>query len=65
MEKIQNPKVRSTFVLHLKKTFQALADLEDYTHSDQEEVTIKKEEVKTALLQTSKAGLGTRERKKE
>lgn len=65
MEKIQNPKVRSTFVLHLKKKFQALADFEDYTHSDQEEVTIKKEEVKTALLQTSKAGLGTRERKKE
>lgn len=64
MEKIQNPKVRSIFVLHLKKKFQALADLEDYTHSDQEEVTIK-EEVKTALLQTSKAGLGTRERKKE
>ena len=57
--------LRSTFVLHLKKKFQALADLEDYTHSDQEEVTIKKEEVKTALLQTSKAGLGTRERKKE
>ena len=65
VKKIQNPKARSTFVLHLKKKFQALADLEDYTHSDQKEVIIKREEVKTALLQTSKAGLGTRERKKE
>lgn len=64
-EKLQNLKVRSIFVLHLKNKFQALADLEDYTQSDQEEVKINWEQVTTAYLQTSTALLGTRERKKE
>ena len=61
VEKIQNPKVRGTFVLHLKKEFQALADLQDYTHSDQEEVIIKREQVKTAFLQTSWLGYKRKE----
>ena len=41
MEKLQNLKVSSTFVLHLKKNFQALADLEDYLQSDKEDVNVK------------------------
>ena len=36
-----NLKVSSTFVLHLKKNFQALADLEDYLQSDKEDVHVK------------------------
>ena len=30
VEKLQNPKVRSTFVMQLKNKFQALADMQDY-----------------------------------
>lgn len=41
VEKLQNLKVSSTFVLHLKKNFQALADLEDYLQSDKEDVNVK------------------------
>ena len=41
VEKLQNLKVSSTFVLHLKKNIQALADLEDYLQSDKEDVNVK------------------------
>ena len=41
MEKLQNLKVSSTFVLHLKNNFQALADLEDYMQSDKKDVNVK------------------------
>ena len=41
VEKLQNLKVSSTFVLHLKNNFQALADMEDYLQSDKEDVNVK------------------------
>ena len=65
VEKLQDLKVKGSFVLQLKNKFQALADLEDYMQSDQEGVNTKWEIVKTAYLQTSKTCLGTNKKKKK
>ena len=54
MEKLQNLKVSSTFVLHLKNNFQALADLEDYMQSDKKDVNVKWEQGKTAYCKIPK-----------
>ena len=65
VKKLQNLKVSSTFVLHLKKNFQALADLEDYLQSDKEDTNVKKKQRKTAYFQASKTCLASRQRKKK
>ena len=54
VEKRQNLKVSSTFVLHLKNNFQALADLEDYMQSDKKDVNVKWKQGKTAYRKIPK-----------
>ncbi|XP_073670211.1 uncharacterized protein [Paramisgurnus dabryanus] len=65
VEKLQNPKIKSTFVLQLRNKYQALAAMEDYTKPEQLDVNTRWEHLKAAYLQTSEGCLGTKERKRK
>lgn len=62
--KLKDPTLKSAFVLQLKNRFQTLADMEDHTQPDADEVNNRWEHVKKAYLKTSEACLGNREKKR-
>lgn len=62
VEQLRDPKVRNVFVLQLKNRFQALADMENLTQPEADEVNTKWESVKTAYLKTC---LGTKQKERK
>ena len=61
IEKLRDPKTRSSFVLQLRNRFQALADAEQQESSD---VSKKWERVQHAYLQVSETCLGVQQKKR-
>lgn len=65
MKKLQNPKIKNTFVLQLTNKYQALGDMEDHTQPEQDDVNTRWEHIKAAYLRTSEVCLGTQEKKRK
>lgn len=63
VEKLQNPKIKNTFVLQLTNKYQALADMEDHTQPEQQDVNTRWEQIKAAYLKTSEVCLVPKKRK--
>lgn len=53
VEKLKDPKVRSAFVVQLRNSFQALADMEDHTYPDTDVINDRREHEKKGYLKTS------------
>ena len=64
-EKLRDNKARSTFVLHLKNKFQALADEENLVPPGKTGIDTMWDQVKTAYTQTSEACLGPKQKKRK
>jgi hypothetical protein len=65
VERLQDPKVKSSFVLQLKNRFQALAEVKDHTEPGTNTTNTKWEHVKTAYLKASETSLGYRQKKRK
>lgn len=50
VEKLQNPQIKNAFALQLKNKYQALADMEEHTQPEQQDVNTRWEHIKAAYL---------------
>lgn len=64
-EKLHDPKVKGFFLLQLRNRFQGLADMDDHTEPNANEINTMWEQIKTAYMKTSETCLGFKQKRKK
>ena len=65
VERLRDPRTKSSFVLQLKNKFQALADAENYTQQEPVSIETTWKQIKTAYTQTCETHIGRRLKKRK
>ena len=65
IEKLKEPRAKSTFTLQVKNKSQALADAEKHTPPGMSDINTMWEQIRIAYTQTSEACLGRRQKRKK